>query len=203
MNRIDLPPLREHPEDIPALIVATLAEFNEKNNTALTLHREVVEQVQALSFPGNVRELKNLVWQMASESGKDEGEITTRMLPPELIRTICGQERSPLMWSSSPSRSSLPSSPSRAGGRGAEEEHYWRAFCEQHRGDIYAMANALGVHRTTVARTLKKYGLSYVGKPRSRLTPRQLWRGVRSKRKGGKQTEEADSMIPLTEPLPP
>ncbi len=168
MNRIDLPPLREHPEDIPALIAATLAEFNEKNNTALTLHRELVEEVQVLPFPGNVRELKNLVWQMASESGKDEGEITTRMLPPELIQTICGQERFP---AAQPSTSvHAPLSP-QTGGRGGEEERYWRAFCEQHRGDIYAMANALGVHRTTVARTLKRYGLSYVGKPRSRLTP--------------------------------
>ncbi|MGE0682476.1 MAG: sigma 54-interacting transcriptional regulator, partial [Candidatus Binatia bacterium] len=35
MNRIDLPPLREHPEDIPALITATMAEFNDKNTTAL------------------------------------------------------------------------------------------------------------------------------------------------------------------------
>jgi transcriptional regulator with PAS, ATPase and Fis domain len=170
MNRIDLPPLREHPEDIPALITATLAEFNDKNSTALTLHHKLVELIQTLPFPGNIRELKNLVWQIASESGKDEGTITAQMLPPELVQTILSQERSPLPQPSVVSRASLPSSP-REGEHGAEEEHRWRAFCEQHHGDIYAMANALGVHRTTVARTLKKYGLSYVGKPRARLTP--------------------------------
>ena len=48
MNRIDLPPLREHPEDIPALINATMAEFNTKNSTVLTLHPGLVEHVQAL-----------------------------------------------------------------------------------------------------------------------------------------------------------
>jgi transcriptional regulator with PAS, ATPase and Fis domain len=171
MNRIDLPPLREHPEDIPALIVATLAEFNEKNSTALTLHRELVEQVQALPFPGNVRELKNLVWQIASESGKDEGEITAQMLPPELVQTILSCGRSPLPQSSLLTRASFPSSPPQAGAHDAEEEHRWRTFYDQHHGDLYAMANALGVHRTTVARKLKQYGLSYVGKPRARLTP--------------------------------
>ncbi|HXG18039.1 MAG TPA: sigma 54-interacting transcriptional regulator [Methylomirabilota bacterium] len=168
MNRIDLPPLREHPEDIPALIAATLAEFNDKHGSALTLHRELVERIQTLPFPGNVRELKNLVWQIASESGKEEGEITAQMLPPELTWAIFGPGRSPLAHSLIPSRLSLPS---QKGAPGEEEERLWRTFCEQHHGDVYAMANALGVHRTTVIRQLKKYGLSYARKPRARLTP--------------------------------
>jgi transcriptional regulator with PAS, ATPase and Fis domain len=168
MNRIDLPPLREHPEDIPALIAATLAEFNDKNSTALTLHRELVERLQPLPFPGNVRELKNLVWQIASESGKEEGEITAQRLPPELTRTIFGQERFPLAQSSIPARRTPLS---QEGEHNVEEECQWRAFCEQHHGDVYAMANALGVHRTTVIRKLKQYGLSYARKPRARLTP--------------------------------
>jgi DNA-binding NtrC family response regulator len=168
MNRIDLPPLREHPEDIPALIAATLAEFNDKNSTTLTLQRELVKQIQALPFPGNVRELKNLVWQIASESGKETGEITVQMLPPELTQTICNQERSPLAQSSISSRFSPLL---REGRRDTEEERHWRRFCEQHHGDVYAMANALGVHRTTVIRKLKKYDLSYARKPRAQLTP--------------------------------
>jgi transcriptional regulator with PAS, ATPase and Fis domain len=171
MNRIDLPPLREHPEDIPALIVATLNEFNDKNHTALTLDHELVELIQSLPFPGNIRELKNLVWQIASESGKDEGTIAAQMLPPELVQTLHSQERSPLPQPLVPPRLSIPSPPVRAGGRSPEEEHQWRTFCEQYHGDIYAMANALGVHRTTVIRQLKKYGLSYARKPRTQVTP--------------------------------
>lgn len=167
MNRIDLPPLREHPEDIPALITATMAEFNDKNATALTLHPDLVKRIQALPFPGNVRELKNLTWQIASESGKDAGEITVQMLPPELLQTIRNQEHSPLAQSPTSSRLSP------AGECDTEEKRHWRAFCEQHQGDVYAMANALGVHRTTVIRKLKKYGLSYARKPRTRVIPPQ------------------------------
>jgi transcriptional regulator with PAS, ATPase and Fis domain len=104
MNRIDVPPLREHPEDIPALIAATLAEFNDKHAAALTLHHELVERIQTLPFPGNVRELKNLVWQIASESGKEAGEITAQLLPPELTWAIFGHDRSPLAQSPIPAR---------------------------------------------------------------------------------------------------
>ena len=163
MNRIDLPPLREHPEDIPALISATMAEFNKQNTTALTLHPELVEHVQTLPFPGNIRELKNVVWQIASESGQTTGEIRLQMLPPELIPTL----QSPLSVSSqatSPLASTEPET---------EEAQYWRRFCEEHQGDVYAMADALGVHRTTIIRKLKKYGLTYARKPRAqRVMPK-------------------------------
>jgi transcriptional regulator with PAS, ATPase and Fis domain len=168
MNRIDVPPLREHLEDIPALIAATLAEFNDKYSTALTLHHELVERLQTLPFPGNVRELKNLVWQIASESGKEAGELTAQTLPPELTWMIFGHGRSPLAQSAIPARLAPPS---QEGEHSGEEERQWRTFCEQHHGDVYAMASALGVHRTTVIRQLKKYGLSYARKPRARLAP--------------------------------
>ena len=124
MNRIDLPPLREHPEDIPALIIATMAEFNKQNTTALTLHPELVEHVQTLPFPGNIRELKNVVWQIASESGQTTGEIRLQMLPPELIPTL----QSPLSVSSQATPPLASTEP------GTEEAQYWRRFCEEHRG---------------------------------------------------------------------
>ncbi|MGE0684963.1 MAG: helix-turn-helix domain-containing protein, partial [Candidatus Binatia bacterium] len=88
-----------------------------------------------------------------------------QMLPPELFQTIRDQEHAPLTQPSTLSRLS------QEGECDTEEERHWRTFCEQHRGDVYAMANALGVHRTTIIRKLKKYGLSYARKPRARLTP--------------------------------
>lgn len=165
MNRIDLPPLREHPEDIPALISATMAEFNKQNTTALTLHPELVEHVQTLPFPGNIRELKNVVWQIASESGQTTGEIRLQMLPPELIPTL----QSPLSVSSHATPPFASTEPE------TEEAQYWRRFCEEHQGDVYAMADALGVHRTTIIRKLKKYGLTYARKPRAqRVMPKAV-----------------------------
>ena len=169
MNRIDLPPLREHPEDISALISATMSEFNQTNNTALELHADLVAQIQALPFPGNIRELKNVVWQLASESGQTTGKITSQVLPPEIVRTLNLSAPVPVTQPSIPA--SLPH-PQEATAE-IEEAQQWQIFCDQHRGDVYAMASSLGVHRTTVIRKLKKYGLSYARKPKTpRAVPR-------------------------------
>ncbi|MCS6925441.1 MAG: sigma 54-interacting transcriptional regulator [Candidatus Binatia bacterium] len=167
MNRIDLPPLREHREDIPALISATLTEFNDKNGTALRFHPQLVARIQTLPFPGNIRELKNLVWQIASESGLQAGELTLQTLPPELTQTIFAQAPSPPAQAAPLSH---PPSPQYAGEAESAEAHRWRTFCERYHGDVYAMAEALRVHRTTIIRQLKKYGVSYARKPRAQRT---------------------------------
>lgn len=167
MNRIDLPPLREHPEDIPALMSATMGEFNDTNNTTLELHPELVAQIQALPFPGNIRELKNVVWQLASGSGQTTGKITSQLLPPEIAQTL-DTSASPAVTSPVASAATSLSAWPQKTVPETEDEQQWRTFCEQHQGDVYAMASALGVHRTAVIRKLKKYGLSYTRKPRAR-----------------------------------
>lgn len=125
-------------------------------------------QIQALPFPGNIRELKNVVWQLASESGQTTGKITSQLLPPEIAQTL---DTSASPAATSPPVASAPASlaawPQKTVPE-TEDEQQWRTFCEQHQGDVYAMASALGVHRTTVIRKLKKYGLSYARKPRAR-----------------------------------
>lgn len=158
MNRIDLPPLRERPEDIPILIDSALAEFNATNGTALVFHRTLVDRLQTLPLPGNVREIKNLVWQLASESGEETGEITAELLPAELAQTLLGcQADLPQAESSGLQRD-----------QGTDEAHRLRVLCQQYNGDVSALAAVLGVHRTTVVRKLKSYGLPYARKRQPR-----------------------------------
>ena len=151
-NRVDLPPLRNRPEDIPGLIDHALTEFNEKNGMHLSFHPDLVRQLQALSWPGNVRELKNLVWQIASENEEEGGMTTLQMLSADMHEAIAGANG----LSGLTSHSVLPSP-----GHDAEEAQRWRALCQQYGGDVYAIAGAEGVHRTTVIRKLKSYGLRY------------------------------------------
>ncbi|GAB6143631.1 sigma 54-interacting transcriptional regulator [Desulfocicer niacini] len=58
---ITLPPLRRRPEDIFEMIIFFLKKYNEKYG----LHRKIssrgIEQIQSYAFPGNVRELKNIL----------------------------------------------------------------------------------------------------------------------------------------------
>jgi len=60
--RIDVPPLRERPEDIPALVADFVDELTAATGLApIELEPTEVEALQAHDWPGNVRELRNVV----------------------------------------------------------------------------------------------------------------------------------------------
>jgi DNA-binding NtrC family response regulator len=55
-----VPPLREHPEDVPLLAQHFVARFGQKNGKpTLALSPEAVDALAAYRWPGNVRELEN------------------------------------------------------------------------------------------------------------------------------------------------
>lgn len=57
-----VPPLRERREDIPELVAVLLAQIAEKDRTSpKQLHPEGMKLLQNYSWPGNIRELKNLL----------------------------------------------------------------------------------------------------------------------------------------------
>lgn len=59
---VTLPPLRERPEDIPLLVDHFLRQFSrEMGRESPGMSREALQTLQAHRFPGNVRELKNLI----------------------------------------------------------------------------------------------------------------------------------------------
>jgi DNA-binding NtrC family response regulator len=63
---VQVPPLRERREDVPALAARFLAEACGRNGRRpMTLGREALAALQAHAWPGNVRELRNLVERMA------------------------------------------------------------------------------------------------------------------------------------------
>src|SRR5947207_5134362 len=61
--RLHLPPLRERPEDIPTLFQFFLDQYNRKTNARARLADGVMERMMVYEFPGNVRELENMVEQ--------------------------------------------------------------------------------------------------------------------------------------------
>ncbi|WP_095590422.1 nif-specific transcriptional activator NifA [Actibacterium ureilyticum] len=58
---IQLPPLRERPEDIPELAQTFLTRFNQENGTSIGLSHDALDTLVGCRFPGNVRELENCV----------------------------------------------------------------------------------------------------------------------------------------------
>jgi DNA-binding NtrC family response regulator len=77
---LSMPPLRDHKEDIAAIVAAMIHGLNRKHGCRVTnLSPEVLLRWEESSWPGNVRELRNLVERAVIVAG--EGEIQLRHLP--------------------------------------------------------------------------------------------------------------------------
>jgi transcriptional regulator with GAF, ATPase, and Fis domain len=71
--QIEIPPLRERRQDIPLLIDFFFKQFNEKYQAGLSsMHAELYGYLLEYDFPGNVRELRNLVERAVIFNGNPE-----------------------------------------------------------------------------------------------------------------------------------
>jgi two-component system, NtrC family, nitrogen regulation response regulator NtrX len=72
---ISLPPLRERPEDIPALAQHFAAQITKQNGwKAISFASDAIQALQAHRWPGNIRELRNVVERLLLFA---EGEVIT------------------------------------------------------------------------------------------------------------------------------
>lgn len=74
-----IPPLRERKEDIPLLIEAFLAVESVKKSVHIGIAKEAIEKISNYSFPGNVRELENIIiraCEISSNSLISENDIS-------------------------------------------------------------------------------------------------------------------------------
>jgi len=82
---LEVPPLRERKEDLPALVEAFLKEFAVNNDTPLKkMDEQSLQRLLAHDWPGNVRELKNCVSYAAAISPSSVIHVSD--LPPALFR---------------------------------------------------------------------------------------------------------------------
>ncbi len=83
---INIPPLRDRREDIPMLVDHFMRKFS--NNRELTLDRKALELLTQYRWPGNIRELENVIKRVIIFN--DDKIITPSDLPPEIIKTDNG-----------------------------------------------------------------------------------------------------------------
>jgi two-component system response regulator AtoC len=142
--RITLPPLRERRDDISALVTHFLRRFNRRFHREVRgLAPEALAALSAYTFPGNVRELENLI-ERAYAMGAHE-QIGLADLP-----TL---GRSPVV---APATSTGPQAvPTLAD---VERELILKALAI-FQDDKEAAARALGISRRTIYRRLKEYGV--------------------------------------------
>lgn len=89
---IELPPLRERKEDIPLLIKHFLDIYSKENNKEIIgVTEDVMEIFDEYSWPGNIRELENLI-ERAIVLTKSK-LLTRNTLPPFLLESRKGEEK--------------------------------------------------------------------------------------------------------------
>jgi two-component system response regulator AtoC len=83
---IVVPPLRERKEDIPELCRYFLDEFSREKNEPLQITDHAVQALMNYEYPGNVRELKNIVERISVLAA--EPVIQAWHLPPDFAGSI-------------------------------------------------------------------------------------------------------------------
>lgn len=81
--QLNLPPLRERAPDIPLLVAEFVKEFCIRERKALTVSDEVMKVLQTYHWPGNIRQLKNII-ERAVVLAKGR-MITMKELPEEFL----------------------------------------------------------------------------------------------------------------------
>ncbi len=138
---LTVPPLRERREDIPELAQFLVDSYTEKNNLPhLMLPQKTMNWLQTLSWPGNIRELKNAL---------ETGIIlcTNNQILPEDLQL--DEEAIPMSESSDPNFSIEQS----------EKEAIIRAL-RQTKGVKKDAAELLGISRRAIQYKSKKYHLN-------------------------------------------
>jgi two-component system response regulator HydG len=144
---LHIPPLRERPEDIPALAKHFLAQFAERFGTGpLSAGQELLRRLGEYSWPGNVRELENAIESAVALSV--DGALDPA-LPPLLPRGAAPSA------AGAPRKSLTLKQRVEAYERGVIVEAL-RA-CRNNRSEA---ARSLGISRVTLHDKLHKYGLA-------------------------------------------
>ncbi len=139
--RVSLPPLRERREDIPALVHHFIRRFNAKlRRTVRGISPEALAALVTHDFPGNVRELENIVERAFAMGVRDQ--ITLADLP-----TL---GRAPVVAIAD--EGSVPKLEQ------VERELIFKALAVFN-DDKAAAAEALGISRRTIYRRLREYGV--------------------------------------------
>ena len=139
---VHLPALRERREDIP-LLVRHFADLQCKQNglPKVDFTPDAMEYLQRLPYPGNIRELKNLVERTLLVSGKDTldaDDFKAQYIQP--AETTASQNLSGLTLEE------------------VERQHILQAL-EQYDNNLTQVATALGLSRPALYRRLEKHNI--------------------------------------------
>ena len=144
--KIVLPRLAERREDIPLLIAHFIRQLNAEQGKQLQgISEDALSVLMRHPFPGNVRELRNIIEHAFVLSRSDRIEVNS--LPPEIANASITGQASDQNHAESPLLE-------------AEAATIQRAL-QQHHGHRGHTAATLGIDKSTLWRKMKKYAIVY------------------------------------------
>ena len=150
---VKLPALRERREDIPELVSHFLARFAaERRASAPRISEEAVAALQAHDWPGNVRQLRNIIERtLILAPGDRVSCIEVDLLPPEILdnQSQVGTANTGMAIMGSPLREA----------RESFEREYLKIQIRRFSGNISRTASFIGMERSALHRKLKALGI--------------------------------------------
>jgi Nif-specific regulatory protein len=144
---LKVPPLREHAEDIPALVDHFLGKIRAEFRRRVTLSESALQRLQTYAWPGNVRQLRSVL-EMAVAMAEDGATIHAGDLH------LSGDEG--------------PADPLTSLNLEELEAAAIRRALAQTGGNNTRAAQLLGINRDTLINKIKKYGIEREGGKGSR-----------------------------------
>src|SRR4051812_13816185 len=150
---VRLPPLRERREDIPELVSHFLARYAAERRTAPPrISEEAMAALQAHDWPGNVRQLRNIIERtLILAPGDRVSCIEVDLLPAEILDNqgaVAGGNNA----------MAIMGSPLREA-RESFEREYLRIQIRRFSGNISRTASFIGMERSALHRKLKALGI--------------------------------------------
>jgi PAS domain S-box-containing protein len=140
--RLDLPPLRERKEDIPMLVKHFIGRFNRLRGRSVTgVSQEVLSLLMFHDYPGNIRELENIIEHAFVLC--NEGQIEIHCLPENLRIT---RPRPTVHGTMGEAVKSV-------------EAQMILDALDRNRNNRLSTARELGIHKSTLFRKIKALGI--------------------------------------------
>ncbi|MES2291020.1 MAG: sigma-54 dependent transcriptional regulator [Pseudomonadota bacterium] len=148
---VHLPPLAERREDIPMLVEHFVARFAaERRVRTPEIASDAMAALQAFDWPGNVRQLRNVVERtIILAPGERIGRIEVDLLPSEVTQADAGGGPATIAMGA-PLRQA----------REAFEREYLRVQIRRFSGNISRTASFIGMERSALHRKLKILGIA-------------------------------------------
>ncbi|MDF2522693.1 MAG: two-component system response regulator [Clostridiales bacterium] len=143
---IRIPPLRERKEDINSLVDYFIEKYSrEMNKGTIRIDEDVLEILKSYDYPGNIRELENIIERLVILSA--DGQITTTILPKEVIKGAYSNRKEPFIL------------PEEGVSLEEVEESFVRQALERSKGNQTQAAKLLGISRHALIYRMDKFKL--------------------------------------------